>query len=77
MGLPISCRPHEFLDISFEISKCRPIFRTLFDAKTFEAIFVGYSNTSKAYRIFNKSTLTIEEFMHVKFEESNIFLRIL
>ena len=43
-----------------------------FDA--YEAIFVGYSNTSKAYRVFNKSSLTIEESIHVKFEESNIFI---
>ena len=41
----------------------------------FEAIFVGYSNTSKAYRIFNKFTLTIEEPMQVKFEESNAFVK--
>ena len=33
---------------------------------------VGYSSTSKAYRVFNRSTLTIEESMHVKFEESNV-----
>ena len=46
-----------------------------FDAKAFEAFFVGYSNTSKTYRIFNKSTLTIEEFMHVKFEESITFIK--
>ena len=42
-----------------------------FDAKAFEAIFVDYSSTSKAYRMFNKSSHTIEESMHVKFEESN------
>ena len=47
-----------------------------FDAKTFEAIFVGYSNTSKAYKIFNKSTLTIEEFMHVKLKNLMLLLRI-
>ena len=46
-----------------------------FDAKAFEASFVGYSNTGKTYRIFNKSTLTIEESMHVKFEESNVFVK--
>ena len=45
-----------------------------FDAKSYEAIFVGYSNTSKAYRVFNKSSLTIEESIHVKFEESNVFV---
>jgi len=38
-----------------------------FDAKAFEAIFVGYSYTNKAYRVFNKSFLIIEEYMHVKF----------
>ena len=43
-----------------------------FDAKAYEAIFVGYSSTSKAYRVFNKSSHTIEESIHVKFEESNI-----
>jgi len=43
-----------------------------FDAKSYEAIFVGYSNTSKVYKVFNKSTFTIEESMHVKFEECNV-----
>ena len=46
-----------------------------FDAKSYEAIFVGYSNTSKAYRVFNKSSFTIEESIHVKFEESNVFVK--
>ena len=43
-----------------------------FDAKAYEAIFFGYSTTSKAYKVFNKSSLTIEESMHVKFKESNV-----
>ena len=42
-----------------------------FDAKSYEVIFVGYSNTSKAYRVFNRSTLTVEESTHFKLEESN------
>jgi len=46
-----------------------------FDAKSYEAIFVGYSNTSKAYRVINRSTLTVEESIHVKFEESNAFVK--
>ena len=46
-----------------------------FDAKAFEAIFFCYSNISKTYRIFNKSSLIIEESMHVKFEESNAFVK--
>ena len=39
-----------------------------FNAKSYEAIFVGYLNTSKAYRVFNRSILTIKESIHVKFE---------
>ena len=41
-----------------------------FDSKTDIGIFLGYSSTSKAYRIFNKRTLVIEESMHVVFDES-------
>ncbi|MDQ9477924.1 hypothetical protein RF074_20360, partial [Serratia marcescens] len=33
-------------------------------------IMVGYSLTSKAYRVYNKCTLTVEESAHVKFDES-------
>ncbi|GAV58701.1 hypothetical protein CFOL_v3_02234 [Cephalotus follicularis] len=42
-----------------------------FDAKSDEGIFLGYSLNSKAYRVFNKRTLIIEESIHVLFEESN------
>jgi hypothetical protein len=42
-----------------------------FDEKSDEGIFLGYSLTSKAYRIYNKRTLKIEESMHVTFDESN------
>jgi len=45
------------------------------DSKVFEGIFVAYSSTSKAYRIFNRYTLTIEESMHVKFKESIKFVK--
>ena len=46
-----------------------------FDAKSYEAIFVCYSSTSKVYGVFNRSTSTIDEFMHVKFEESKLFMK--
>ena len=46
-----------------------------FDPKSFKTIFVGYSNTSKAYRVFNSLTLTIKESMHEKFEESNSLVK--
>ncbi|KAG6668099.1 hypothetical protein CIPAW_01G148100 [Carya illinoinensis] len=42
-----------------------------FDAKSDKCIFLGYSTNSKAYRVFNKKTLTVQESMHVVFDESN------
>jgi len=46
-----------------------------FDAKFYEVIFVEYSNTSKAYRVFNRSNLIIEESMHVIFKESTALVK--
>ena len=43
-----------------------------FDAKADEGIFLGYSLHSKAYRIYNKRTMNIEESIHVSFDESNV-----
>nr|GFD27818.1 retrovirus-related Pol polyprotein from transposon TNT 1-94 [Tanacetum cinerariifolium] len=34
-----------------------------------ECIFMGYSTQSRAYRVFNKRTLVIMEFIHVNFDE--------
>lgn len=42
-----------------------------FNPHSDEGIFLGYSNSSKSYRIFNKHTSTIEESIHVVFDESN------
>ena len=42
-----------------------------FDFKVDEGIFLGYSTSSKAYRVFNKRTLVVEESMHVIFDKSN------
>jgi len=41
-----------------------------FDAKADDGIFLGYSSNSKAYRVFNKRTLTVEESIHVAFDET-------
>ena len=38
------------------------------DAKSDEAIFMGYALHSKAYRVFNKSSLIVEQSMHIIFE---------
>ena len=44
-----------------------------FDSISDVGIFLGYSTTSKAYRVFNKITLVVEESMLVVFDESNTF----
>ncbi|KAH9770963.1 hypothetical protein KPL71_012543 [Citrus sinensis] len=42
-----------------------------FDPKSDVGIFLGYSNSSKVYRVYNKITLVVEESMHVTFDETN------
>ena len=39
-----------------------------FDAKSNVRIFLGYSSSSKAYRVFNKKTMVVEESVHVVFD---------
>ncbi|KAK8954887.1 hypothetical protein KSP39_PZI002281 [Platanthera zijinensis] len=46
-----------------------------FEAKASMGIFLGYSQVSKAYRVFNQSSLKIEESVHVSFDESKMFYR--
>ncbi|CAJ2651723.1 unnamed protein product [Trifolium pratense] len=40
-----------------------------FDSKSDKGIFLGYSLTSKAYRVYNLTSKSLEESMHVKFDE--------
>ena len=42
------------------------------DAKSDETIFMGYALNSKAYRVFNKTSLIVEESIHIVFYETNI-----
>ena len=42
----------------------------MFDPKADDSIFLVYSSNSKAYRVFNKRTLTVEEYIHVAFDET-------
>ncbi|RVW84451.1 Retrovirus-related Pol polyprotein from transposon RE1 [Vitis vinifera] len=42
-----------------------------FDAKSDVGIFLGYSTSSKSFRVFNKRTMVVEESIHVIFDESN------
>ena len=41
-----------------------------FDAKSDEGIFLGYSTTSRAYRVFNKRTKTVMESINVKIDDA-------
>lgn len=43
-----------------------------FDSKSDEGIFLGYSSTSKAFRVYNCRTLLMEETPHVVFDESTV-----
>ena len=36
-----------------------------------EGIFLGYSTSSKSYRLFNKCILVVEESTHIIFDEAN------
>jgi len=40
-----------------------------FDAKAQRAIFLGYSERSKPYRVYNSETLCVEESKHIKFDD--------
>ncbi|KAL5563974.1 hypothetical protein UlMin_033721 [Ulmus minor] len=42
-----------------------------FDSKSDVGIFLGYSTSNKAFRVYNRRTLVVEESMHVIFDESN------
>ena len=41
-----------------------------FDAKSDEGIFLGYSTTCRAYRVFNKRTKTVMESINVKIDDA-------
>lgn len=45
-------------------------YLTKFDPKSFEGVFLGYSQTSKAYIVLNKETMVVEESLNVMFDES-------
>ena len=46
-----------------------------FDPRSNEAIFLGYFLHSKAYKVFNKRTLCVEESVHVLFYKTNYVVK--
>ncbi|KAK8956709.1 hypothetical protein KSP39_PZI001099 [Platanthera zijinensis] len=66
--------------VYFRIFGCRcfvlnneKTYLTKFAEKFYEAIFVGYSNNSKAYRVYNLRNQVVEESVHVIFDESSMY----
>jgi len=45
------------------------VYLKKFDAKAQKGIFLGYSERSKAYKLYNSETLCVEESMQVKFDD--------
>ncbi|GKB50764.1 hypothetical protein Tco_0901517 [Tanacetum coccineum] len=45
-------------------------YLTKFDPKSYEDVFLGYSQNSKAYVVLNKHTIKVEESLNVTFDES-------
>jgi len=45
------------------------VYLKKFDAKAQKGIFLGYSERSKAYRLYNLETVCVKESMHVKFDD--------
>ncbi|GJR84035.1 retrovirus-related pol polyprotein from transposon TNT 1-94 [Tanacetum coccineum] len=46
-------------------------YLTKFDPKSYEGVFLGYSQNSKAYIILNKHTRKVKESLNVKFDETS------
>ena len=44
-----------------------------FDSRSYEGIFLGYSSTSKAYRVYNKRTKKVMEIVNVVIDEVSDF----
>jgi hypothetical protein len=45
------------------------VYLKKFDAKACKRIFIGYSKRSKASRVYNSETNTVEESIHVRFDD--------
>ncbi|GJW13594.1 retrovirus-related pol polyprotein from transposon TNT 1-94 [Tanacetum coccineum] len=45
-------------------------YLTKFDPKSYEGVFLGYSQNSKAYIILNKQTIKVKESLNVTFDET-------
>ncbi|GJW80504.1 hypothetical protein Tco_0144479 [Tanacetum coccineum] len=67
--LGINLEPDEWIKDS-GCSKHMTDYLTKFDSKSYEGVFLGYSQYSKAYIILNKQTMKVEESLNVTFDET-------
>ncbi|GJY09043.1 retrovirus-related pol polyprotein from transposon TNT 1-94 [Tanacetum coccineum] len=67
--LGINLEPNEWIKDS-GCSKHMINYLTKFDPKSYEGVFLGYSQNSKAYIILNKQTMKVEESLNVTFDET-------
>ncbi|GKA23923.1 retrovirus-related pol polyprotein from transposon TNT 1-94 [Tanacetum coccineum] len=67
--LVIYLEPDEWIKDS-GCSKHMTDYLTKFDPKSYEGVFLGYSQNSKAYIILNKQTMKVEESLNVTFDET-------
>ncbi|GJW32408.1 retrovirus-related pol polyprotein from transposon TNT 1-94 [Tanacetum coccineum] len=67
--LGINLEPDEWIKDS-GCSKHMTDYLIKFDPKSYEGVFLGYSQNSKAYIILNKQTMKVEESLNVTFDET-------
>ncbi|GJZ78357.1 hypothetical protein Tco_0643029 [Tanacetum coccineum] len=67
--LGVNLEPAEWIKDSGS-SKHMTDYLTKFDPKSYEGVFLGYSQNSKAYIILNKQTMKVEESLNVTFDET-------
>nr|GEZ22451.1 hypothetical protein [Tanacetum cinerariifolium] len=67
--LGINLEPDEWIKDSV-CSKHMTDYLTKFEPKSYEGVFLRYSQNSKAYIILNKQTMKVEESLNVAFDET-------
>jgi len=51
------------------------VYLTKFDVKAQKCIFLGYSERSKAYIVYNSETKMVEEFIHIRFYDKRLIIK--
>ncbi|GJZ43900.1 retrovirus-related pol polyprotein from transposon TNT 1-94 [Tanacetum coccineum] len=70
IALVLPAREHECDTRSVFADFSTKDYLTKFDLKSYEGVFLGYSQDSKAYVVLNKHTMKVNESVNVTFDES-------